>query len=103
VLTSTWKAVERRTARVLGGHRIGPTGRDGPDVVTSWLAVECKHRKLLPLWLTETVAKIRQQAGRDKLGMVVLHEHGRHDSLVVLSMADFRQWFGNIEGEDNGQ
>jgi len=101
--SATWKVVERRTAAALGGHRLGATGAANPDVLAPGLAVECKHRAALPTWLTGALAKIRQQAGRDKLGMVVLHESGARDSLVVLSLADFRaRWGGDLAKPGGG-
>lgn len=92
---ATWKQHERRTARALGGVRLGPTGTATPDVVTPWLAVECKHRRQLPGWIAGALAKVRGQAGVDRLGVVVAHEHGGRDSWVILSLADFRAWFGS--------
>jgi len=94
--TSTWKAVERRTAAALGGRRLGATGAANPDVLTPGLAVECKHRAALPAWLTEPLRKIREQAGSRRLGLLVLHEKGRHDSIVVLSLADFAARYGDL-------
>ena len=99
--SATWKQVERRTATALGGRRLGATGAANPDVLTSWAAIECKHRQTLPRWLTGALAKVREQAGADRLGIVVLHEARRHDSLVVLSLADFRAWFCAEEGDDD--
>lgn len=92
-MNATWKQHERRTARALGGLRTGPTGKAGPDVVTPWLAVECKHRAALPAWLTGALARIRSQAGGARLGVVVLHEKGARDSIVCMSLRDFRDWF----------
>ena len=97
--TSTWKAVERRTAALLGGKRMGAVGAAGPDVVTDGMAIECKHRETLPAWLTSALQKIRQQAGADRLGLVVLHEKGKRDSLVVLSLSDFVSRYGAIPDE----
>ena len=93
---ATWKAVERRVARALGGRRVGNTGRDTPDVDAGWLVAEVKHRRTLPRWILEALARARQQAGSARLGVAVLHEHQAHDSLVVMSLADFREWF--VEG-----
>ncbi|MCC7354531.1 MAG: hypothetical protein IT330_12345 [Anaerolineae bacterium] len=91
-----WKQHERRTAKALNGQRTGPSGRAGPDVVSDWLCVECKHRKVLPQWLTAAAAKIRGQAGPNRLGITVLHAKGRRDSLVLLSLHDFVDWFGGL-------
>jgi len=92
---ATWKSVERRVARTLGGQRVGCTGKDTPDVVTNWLVVEVKHRRRLPQWLKDALAQARKHAGDGQLGIAVLHEQGRHDSLVVLSLDDFKEWFGD--------
>jgi hypothetical protein len=64
-------------------------------VVSSWIVAEVKHRKRLPQWLKDALAQAKQHAGGDRLAVAVLHEHGRHDSLVVLSLSDFQEWFGD--------
>jgi hypothetical protein len=96
---ATWKEHERRTARVLGGRRVGPAGVEAADVVVGedppWLVVECKHRKRLPQWLKNALEQAQNAAGAGQLGIAVLHERGRRDSLVVLSLSDFADWFGN--------
>jgi hypothetical protein len=93
---ATWKDVERRTAKALGGIRVGPVGYQSPDVLTDWLAIECKHRQTLPRWLLDAVNKIRWQAKPHRLGIVVVHGKGQRDSLVVMSLADFREWFADL-------
>lgn len=95
--TAAWKAHEKWTAAALGGQRLGATGAANPDVLTSWLAVECKHRTKLPQWIMEALTKIRSQAGQDRLGVVVMHQAGAHDSVVMLSLKDFQDWFGSLE------
>lgn len=83
-------------ARLLNGKRTGHLG--GEDVDAGALAVETKHRKQLPQWLKDAVDQARRNAGDDRLGLVVLHEHGRHavSDLVVLSFGDWLDWFGEI-------
>ena len=93
----TRKQNERGEARTLGGERRGPVGTESPDVVTEWLCIEVKHRAALPRWLSDAVNKIRWLAYSRHLGIVVLHGAGRRDSLVVMSLADFRAWFGDVE------
>ena len=95
-MTTAWKQHERRTAAALGGIRVGPTGRAGPDVDAGWIVAECKHRARLPGWIGAALAKVRQQAGPRRLGIVVAHERGARDSWVILSMADWRAWFGDL-------
>jgi len=98
---ATWKEAERRVARVLGGRRVGPTGRAGADVVVGdWLVVECKHRETLPQWIERALGQARAAAGPRRLGIAVLHERGRHDSLVVMSLSDFAEWFGDGAGRE---
>ena len=79
-----------------------PSGDAGPDVVTPRLAVQVKHRAQLPKWIAEALTSIRQQAGTERLGIVVLHQSGERDSVVMLSLKDFRDWFGSLVGaQDN--
>ena len=59
---SPWKETERRTARLLGGQRVGCTGKATPDVVAGWLVAECKHRKTLPQWIAHALAQARTAA-----------------------------------------
>lgn len=91
-----WKRTERRVAAVLGGQRIPITGRKGPDVSHPLLAIEVKHRAVLPQWLRAAVAQAVACAGRDQLPVAVLHEAGQHHSehMVVLRLRDFRGIFG---------
>ena len=93
-MTDTWKATERRVAARLGGQRVGCTGSNTPDVTTDWADVECKHRQALPKWLTTAMDQAATNCGQGKLPLLVLHEHGKHDMLVVLRLSDFVEWFG---------
>jgi hypothetical protein len=104
-MTDTWKSVERRGAKNLKGVRTGPTGKQGPDVLTDWLAVECKHRaNFPPIWVAEALSKIRAQAGPSRLGLVVLHREGARtdDAVVMLALKDFADWFGRIPTAGEG-
>jgi hypothetical protein len=80
----------------MGGRRVGPTGKDGPDVDAGWLVIECKERRRLPGYLTDALAKVRGQAGPARLGLVVAHELGARgaDDWVIMARADFLAWFG---------
>jgi len=95
-----WKQVERAVARRLGGQRLGCTGLATPDVQSDWLTVEVKTRKRLPRWLVEALAQACIAAEDGHLPLVVLHEVGqRHDDdLVLLRLADFVDWFGELPG-----
>ena len=98
---ATWKNAERRIARAVGGRRIGNTGRATADVDAGWLAVEVKQRKRLPVWLTSALAQARRNAGDGQLAIVTLHERYARDSLVLMALSDFCEWFGD-NGQSNG-
>jgi len=95
-----WKQTERAVARRLNGRRQGATGRTGADVVSDWLSVEVKHRKRLPEWLKTALDQARTGAG-ERLALAILHEAGqRHsDDLVLMRLADFQEWFGEVTGD----
>lgn len=90
-----WKRRERRTAEQLGGTRTSRVGRSTPDVTTPWLVAEVKSKKELPAWILEALAKARSHAKDVQLPILVLHQRGMKDDLVVLKMSDFKEWFGN--------
>ncbi len=93
-----WKATERRVATELNGRRIPVSGRAGrPDVDHRWLAPEVKSRKELPGWLLEAMRQAQGSAGPSQLPVVILHRVGDRyqHGLVVLTMQDFRDWFGD--------
>jgi len=96
---AAWKDLERRVARLLGGKRIGNTGKATADVVTPWLSIECKYRASLPTWLKEADTQSHRNAEDSKLPITILFEKGRRtgDSLVLLRLSDFEQWFGRQE------
>jgi hypothetical protein len=103
---AAWKDLERRVAKLLGGTRTGCTGEATADVlVGNWLAVECKYKAKLPLWLAGALAQVRGCAGDARLPIVVLFERGRKtgDSLVLMTLTDFEQWFGDRDGHNDGE
>ena len=97
----TWKRAEKRVAEILGGQRVGNTGKATEDVRTRWLRVEVKTRKGFPLWIKRALAQVLRTTGPSQLGIVVLHEKGQRydDSLVVLRLKDFQEWFGDVAAE----
>ena len=98
-----WRAVERRTARLLGATRTGNRGKAAADVQNSWLVAECKTRRKFPTWLTGAMRQA-VAAAEGRLPVVVLHEHGARsaDDLVVVRMADFVAYFGGAETPTEG-
>jgi hypothetical protein len=91
-----WKRTEREVARRLGGQRVGPSGRSGPDVVSDWLQAEVKTRHRLPAWLKAALQQAQTGCPEYRLPLVVLHESGQHHAgdIVCLRLADFTAWFG---------
>lgn len=93
---AAWKDLERRVAKLLGGHRVGCTGKATADVlVGESIAVECKYKAKLPAWLSGALTQVKECAG-ERLPIVVLFEKGRKttDSLVLMTLADFEKWRG---------
>jgi len=91
-----FKTHERQTAKRLGGQRQGHLG--GSDVTTDDLAVECKSRKSLPLWLHQAMSQAEGHAGPMQQCVVVLHEVGKRydDDFVVMRMSTFQQMYGGL-------
>ena len=89
-----WKKQERRVATLLNGDRSSKVGKSSPDVTASWVIAEVKDRKSLPKWIKQGLGKVRIYAGSSRLGILVLHETRSHDRIVLMSLKDFRDWFG---------
>lgn len=100
---STWKGLERKAAKKLGGTRNPLSGRESlhtsGDVIHKDLYVECKLRaqwSVLSLY-----REVKEEAKKEgKIPILVLKEKGKHGELVVLGMEDFKKLVG--EGEVGG-
>lgn len=95
---STWKHAERKICRLLGlEHLGGVSGRSCPDGRGSWLVAEVKHREKLGQHLLQAMGQAEGYAGEGQLPVVVLHQRGQRylESLVVMRLGDFRDWFGD--------
>ncbi len=76
---ATWKAFERRLARLLGTERIPVTGeRAGADFETPLFAFQAKKRATVPGYLAEWLDGIRA-ARPDKVGIVIMQLPRRPD------------------------
>ena len=93
---TTWKAVERKLARLFGVEREGCTGEAGPDFVSASYSVEVKHRKQLPQWIKGALEQAEVNCKDGTMPLVILHERyqGYEDSLVLCRLREFRDWFG---------
>ena len=100
---TTWKHAERQIAKRLNGRRVPVSGRAGqPDITHPWLSIEVKHRRRLPQWLSRALMQAEQSAAPGQLAVCVLHEAGTRygQSLVLLRLADFEEWFGAVFRSD---
>lgn len=94
-MKATWKGVERRVAALMGGTRVGPTGRNTEDVEHGLFSVECKHRKKLPALLVSAYAQAKRNAPAGKVPLLVLHELGSREYIAVLPLAELMRLVGN--------
>ena len=99
---NTWKNMERKVAKLLGGVRnplSGGTGRHTRgDIIHPTLYVECKLRQKLSIWAwykdTEMKAKVEH-----KMPLLVIKEKGKKSELVVLDIKDFVELIGEKKNE----
>jgi hypothetical protein len=87
---STWKRLERETARKLGGVRIPISGRSGTDVLHNKFEIECKLRSKIGFkrWFD----KLKKNASRNnKIPLLILKEKHMKGEFVVLTMEDFQK------------
>ena len=94
-----WKQRERKAARALGGERSSQPGKSAANGTSDAYIVESKSRVFLPQWIKDGLATARGHASDDQLGLLILHEKGARDDLVVLSLHDFKDWFGEVKHE----
>lgn len=97
--TSTWKAIERKVAEVLGGQRIPASGNGAikGDVRHDRYLVEVKYGKQVPLrigkWYKEAVKDALTEAVNrgDPAALVPLLvvQRPREDPLVIMRLSDF--------------
>jgi hypothetical protein len=93
----TWKAAERRVARMVNTKRVGPRGDTSFDVVAApeynfggcELGIEVKYRKKFPAWLREFIEQAEQH--REKTlptadPIVVLVEKGQREEDFLCLM-----------------
>jgi len=106
-MSRQWKEAERQIARRVGGARISnhALGLRTPDVESSWLSVEVKHRKRLPVLITGALAQARRNATAGKLAVAVLHEEGQRydDAVVMVRLGDWVDWFGVLTPGEEAQ
>ena len=97
---TAWKATERAIAKLVGGVRVPITGRqrgDVPDIDHPWLALEVKHRKVVPYWIFNAMEQAEACNPGYKLPMAVIHKQGDRylDALCVVRLKDFLEHYGD--------
>lgn len=93
----TWKAFERRMARMFGTERIPAAGvmglvqKDAPDFSTPLLAFQAKKGYSLPAYLRQWLTGVVAAAGASRRGVVVWAGKGERDSeaLCIMRASDF--------------
>jgi hypothetical protein len=83
------KNFELAVARYLGCKR---NHFESEDLKHWLLSIECKHRKKLPVLVTNFIEQAEAAAEESKIPCVVMHEFKQkyEDSLVVLRLKDFK-------------
>ena len=85
---STWKAFERKIAKLMGGARVGCTGHSAVDVQHPRYEIECKLRQKLAIasWF-EQVKKHSDKSG--KIPLLMCRQKHKHTVFVTMRMEDF--------------
>jgi hypothetical protein len=76
------------------------------STVVPFFSVEVKHRKELPDWMMEAMSQAVASMRNDtQLPLVVFHQKGQEykDSVVMLRLKDFADYFGRGAEESTAQ
>lgn len=86
---TSWKQLERKTAKELNGQRMPNDGTGGVDVMHDRFAIECKYRAKLAFkkWYGQAVGYAK---GTDKIPLLVCKEKNQQGEFVILKMNDFK-------------
>ena len=96
---NTWKGMERKIAKLVGGIRNPLSGRNGKhtsaDVIHPFFFVECKYKKK---WAVKTLydktVKINKKEAKkknekEKIPIVVIKEKHEDGELILMSIENF--------------
>jgi len=93
MVDQAWKQAERWMCKLFGGER----DWEHPEECrkTGMWAPESKYRKQIPKWLEGMMLQAERQATEAQFPLVVIFEHQRPrmQSLVVVRLQDFYDWF----------
>jgi len=88
-----WKYAERQIARLLNCKRFPNDGSSKADYGNEWLLGQNKDRKELPEWLLNAVLQVKAVNDGQHLPVVTLTSAQSQMHLVVIDLADFRDYF----------
>lgn len=102
----TWKARERKAAKLLGGVRKPVSGRDKheADVETPMLCIQAKHGRNRPGYLADWLNGICGVASdKGKTGIVVWSSprERQGDAIVLMRLRDFVALHGPVTGGED--
>ena len=99
---STWKRLERKTAKEIGGQRSGNRGKAAPDAYNDWLTVECKSWSSEPSRIVAALKQAESAATEMQVPIARIHKVGsRGDTdLVVMRWSTFAKLV--LEPRENG-
>jgi len=100
-MDKTWKAVERKVARLLRGRRAGNTGMPSPDVLHPLFSVEVKYRQRLPSLLSAGMAQAKRVA-EGKIPLLILKQKGQRGEYAVLELQDLLRLLEGTQEGDKG-
>lgn len=91
---ATWKAFERRAAKLFGCTRAPLSGGNGKvtrsDSLHDSLFISCKHSKRSSLWTLFTTEKSKAVA-ENKTTVLAIHLKGAHGMLITAHSDDFEK------------
>ena len=91
-IPKTWKAYERRIARLFGvereKNRAMDFGQEEVDFKTPIFAGQCKFNRKLPNWAKKDIEKALKLYP-DKISVVIFTEKGTGQDWIVLNLKDF--------------
>ena len=99
---STWKRLERKTAKEIGGTRSGNKGVAAADAYNDWLVVECKSWSSEPSRIVAALKQAEAAATAVQVPIARIHKVGsRGDTdLVVMRWSTFAKLV--LEPRENG-
>ena len=101
----TWKALERRLCRKLGGRRTPLSGSNSQHGTSAdcietkypWLYIEIRMRKS---FLHHNIFRCIEKQTNDKISILFTHTEKDNNNLVVMRLEDFMDTIKNEKGKN---